>query len=103
MGHRDNEEERRKPLENAIPFLTPTIFDVVRVSPIRGAKLGCQRSRGERNESEGGKIIIPLVRGNGRQLPVTTFRPARPTRAMVNGEPAFFYNWRRPNYKNGKD
>lgn len=26
MGHRDNEEERRKLLENAIPFLTPDDF-----------------------------------------------------------------------------
>lgn len=52
MGHRDNEEERRKLLENAIPFLTPTIFVV--------PDTRLPFSRNER-ENNGGKII-PLVR-----------------------------------------
>lgn len=53
MGHRDNEEERRKPLENAIPFLTPTIFDVV---PDTRSETRATIVRAGNNE--GGKIIL---------------------------------------------
>lgn len=55
MGHRDNEEERRKPLENAIPFLTPTIFDVVRVPDTRSETRATIVHAGN---NEGGKIIL---------------------------------------------
>lgn len=55
MGHRDNEEERRKPLENAIPFLTPTIFDVVRVPDTRSETRATIVRAGN---NEGGKIIL---------------------------------------------
>lgn len=80
MGHRDNEEERRKPLENAIPFLTPTIFDVV-----PDTKLGLPPTFVPAEESGATrrwKNNSPCS-GNGRQLPVTSFRLARPTRAMA--------------------